>query len=240
MLRWNYWLIWNGSRWQRDLTGEVLRRAKATVRHIYAEAYQTADSDRRDALLAHAARSEAAPRLKAMVELAEFHLPVLPAAFDQQPWLLNVRNGTVDLRTGTLREHRREDLLTKLAPVVYDPDATCPRCVAFLTHIMGDNMELVAFLQRAAGYALTGDTREEVIFILYGTGANGKSTFLEVLRALLGDYARQADFTTLLVQRSDGVRNDVARLAGARFVTAVEAASGRRLDEALVKQLTGS
>ena len=97
---WNYWLIWNGIRWQRDLTGEVLRRAKATVRHIYTEAYQTADSERRDALLAHAARSEAAPRLKAMVELAEFHLPVLPAAFDQQPWLLNVRNGTLDLRTG--------------------------------------------------------------------------------------------------------------------------------------------
>ena len=173
------------------------------------------------------------------MELAKFHLPVLPAAFDQPPWLLNVLNGTVDLHTGILHEHRREDLLTKLAPVVYDPDATCPRWEAFLMRIMGDNVELVAFLQRAAGYALTGDTREEVIFILYGTGANGKSTFLEVLRALLEDYARQADFTTFLARRSDGVRNDVARLAGARFVTAVEAASGRRLDEALIKQLTG-
>ena len=236
---WNYWLIWNGIRWQRDHTGERYRWAKATVRHIYAEAYQAADSDRRDDLLAHAARSEAAPRLKALVELAEFHLPVLPAAFDQQPLLLNVANGTVDLHTGIFHEPQREDLLTQLAPVVYDPDATCPRWEAFLMRIMGDNVELVAFLQRAAGYALTGDTREEVIFILYGTGANGKSTFLEVLRALLGDYARQADFTTFLARRSDGVRNDVARLAGARFVTAVEAASGRRLDEALVKQLTG-
>jgi putative DNA primase/helicase len=236
---WRYWLVWNGSRWQRDVTGEIYRRAKDTVRYIRTEADQTTDSKLAQVLRVHAIHSESAQRLNAMVDLGRFHLPVLPDAFDQHPWLLNVANGTVDLRTGTFREARREDLLTRHAPVVYDCAATCPRWEAFLRRIMRDNLELMAFLKRAVGYTLTGDTREQVLFILYGTGANGKSTFLEVLRALLGDYARQSDFTTFLVRRSEGVRNDVARLAGARFVTAVEGDSGQRLDEALVKQLTG-
>jgi putative DNA primase/helicase len=130
-------------------------------------------------------------------------------------------------------------LLTKLVPVRYDPMATCPRWDAFLDQIMAGNQALIAYLQRAVGYALTGDTREQVLFLLYGTGANGKSTFLEVLRSLFSAYAAQADFATFLTRSYDTVRNDLARLTGARFVTAIEAGSGRHLDEVLIKQLTG-
>jgi putative DNA primase/helicase len=193
------------------------------------------------ALFRHAQGSQAAPRLKAMIELAETErsMPVLPEQLDTDPWLLNVRNGTLDLRTGTLRAHRREDLITKVAPVEYDPMATCPTWEAFLARIMGGNDAPITFLQRAVGYALTGTTTEQVLFFLYGTGANGKSTFLETIRAVLGPFAMQADFTTFLHQKYERVRNDIARLQGARVVASVEAEIGQRLSESIIKQLTG-
>jgi len=176
-----------------------------------------------------------------MIELAKSEpgIPVRPQQLDADPWVLNLSNGTLDLRTGQLGEHRREDLLTKLAPVAYDPEAQCPRWEAFLSGILAGDAELIRFLQKAMGYSLTGSTHEQCLFILYGTGANGKSTLIQTISALLGDYARQTPTDTLLVQRGDGPRNDLARLQGARFVSAVEVEGGRRLAEALVKQLTG-
>jgi len=127
-----------------------------------------------------------------MVRLARSE-PVIPVTvdkLDRNPWLLNVRNGTLDLRTGELRPHRREDLLTRLAPVDYDPDATCPTWLAFLDRITAGNQNLIQFLQRAIGYTLTGSARERVLFMLHGGGANGKSTLLETISGLLGDYAK--------------------------------------------------
>jgi putative DNA primase/helicase len=158
---------------------------------------------------------------------------------DADPWLLNVQNGTLDLRTGKLRKHRREDLMTKLAPVAYEAQAAAPTWEVFLHRIFGGDADLIRFVQKAVGYSLTGSTQEQCLFILYGTGANGKSTFLNVVSTMLGKYASHTPTETLLVNRSDGVRNDLARLQGARFVTAVEAEGGRRLAEAQVKQLTG-
>jgi putative DNA primase/helicase len=239
---WGQWFVWNGTHWVRDLDGEVMRRAKETVVSIYTEVNAVKDnSEQCKALLRHAQGSQAEPRLKAMIKLAESEreIPVLPDQLDTNPWLLNVRNGTLDLRTGTLRAHRRDDLITKVAPVAYDPDAACPVWQAFLARIMRGNEVVISFLQRVIGYALTGSIAEQCFFLLYGTGANGKSTFLETVRALLGAYAHQTDFTTFLVRSSDTVRNDLARLRGSRFVSAVEVESGRRLDEALVKQVTG-
>lgn len=166
-------------------------------------------------------------------------VPVSADQLDAAPWVLNVLNGTLDLRTGQLRPHAREDLLTKLAPVAYDPGALCPTWEAFLSRILAGDVELIRFVQKVIGYSLTGSTQEQCLFILYGAGANGKSTLIQSISALLGDYARQTPTETLLVQRGDGVRNDLARLQGARFVSAVEVEGGRRLAEALVKQLTG-
>lgn len=236
---WGQWLIWNGQRWVPDTTGEILRRAKDTIRSLYAEAAALEDDDKRTALARWAMRSESEGKLRAMVSLAESELPITPDALDTDPWLLNCENGTLDLRTGTLRPSRREEYLTKLLPVAYDPQATCPTWIAFLKTITGENPALQAFLQRAVGYSLTGQTTEQAFFLLYGTGANGKSTFIETLRTLLGDYAKQADFGTFLARPTGGAREDVARLAGARFVAATEAESDQRFSEVLLKQLTG-
>ncbi len=204
------WLIWDSSHWRRDETGEAERRAKATVRSIYDEGLAEPDgSVRRGSLIQHALASERAGAITNMLYLArtEPEIAARAADFDRDPFLLTVANGTIDLRTGKLQEpHRREDLITRLAPVAYDPDAECPRWLAHLKFVTKERQELIDFLQRAVGYSLTGDTREQCLFFLYGTGANGKGTTIRTLEALLGDYFRQADFSSFLERRLDGAR----------------------------------
>ncbi len=239
--RWKSWLVWDGQRFARDETGEIERRAKETVRHMYAQAGAVADDEARKEQVKWALRSESGQRLREMIAAArtEEGIAVAPAAFDADPWLLNVANGTIDLRTGTLREARRDDRLTKIAPVVYDPAARCPTWLGFLDRVMDGKAEVISFLQRAVGYSLTGDISEHCLFLLFGTGRNGKSTFVETLSAALGDYAMTTTTDTLLVRREGGIPNDLARLVGARLVSASESEAGRNLAEALVKQLTG-
>lgn len=239
--RWKSWLVWDGRRFARDETGAVERRAKDTVRAIYGEAADAVSDSDRKMLARWAMRSEAAQRIREMIALArtEDGIAIMPDCLDRDPWLLTVANGAIDLRTGTLRPAQRTDYVTKLAPVTFDPDATCPQWLAFLDRIMGGKAELITFLQRAIGYALTGDVSEHCLFLLYGTGRNGKTTFMETLAALLGDYAQTTPTETLLVRREGGIPNDLARLAGARLVSASESEDGKRLSEALIKQLTG-
>jgi putative DNA primase/helicase len=235
---WRKWLVWDGKRWVKDDTGEVYRLAKDTVASIYQEAASAPDDDTRKALAKHAMRSEAGARIKEMVDLARSDVPVTPDELDASPDLLNVLNGTIDLRTGELREHRREDLITKIAPTKYRPDAAAPTWEAFLERVLpGEDVR--AFVQRAVGYSATGDTSEQVMFINHGGGANGKTTCQEAIAAALGDYAMRAPTEMLLTKRSGGIPNDVARLKGARFVSASETEEGRRLAESLVKDLTG-
>jgi putative DNA primase/helicase len=236
---WGKWIAWDERRWRVDNTGEVKRRAKRTVRSIYGEATSIEDDARRREVGIHARKSEAGARIAEMIQLAASELPILPENLDRDPFLLNCINGTLDLKTGELHPHQRADLLTKLTPVEYDPAATCPQWNDFLHEIMGGSLELIGFLQRAIGYVLTGDTREQVLFMLHGAGANGKSTLLDVVLALVGDYGLQTDTETLMSRKKGGPTNDIARLRGARFVSTVETEEGRRLAEVLVKQLTG-
>jgi putative DNA primase/helicase len=235
---WGKWLVWTGVRWKRDDAGQVHRLAKKTVRSLYGEASDAEDEERRKAIAKHASRSEGADKIKAMLELARSEVPVTPDELDSDPWLLNASNGTVDLRTGELKGHRREDLITKLAPVEYDPNSAAPTWEAFLERVLPGE-ELRTFVRRAAGYSATGDTSEQVMLINHGGGNNGKSTFQEALSAALGDYSMRAPTEMLMAKRAGGVPNDVARLKGARFVTASETEEGRRLAESLVKDLTG-
>lgn len=225
------------------MTAEIERRAKRTVRAMYAlAASEDFDEDKGKALVKHALRSESHKAIGAMVALArsEPGIPVTVDELDRNPWLLNVLNGTLDLRSGELRPHRRQDLLTRLAPVAYEQSATCPTWLAFLDRIMGGNQDLIQFLQRAIGYTLTGSARERVLFMLHGGGANGKSTLLETVTALMGDYAKSTRAETLLVKTYDGgIPNDLAALKGARFVSTSETEDGKRMAEALVKALTG-
>lgn len=235
------WFVWTARQWERDQTGAVERFAKATTRTIYHEAAATDDKDLREKIATHAHRSENDARIKAMIALArtEAEVIVKQSELDADPWLLNVENGTLNLKTGELLPHRREDLLTKKIPIEFDPAATCPRWLCFLERVTAGNQDLIRFIQKAIGYSLSGSTREQVFFILHGTGANGKSTYIIVVSSLLGDYALQTRTETLMAKRGDAIPNDVARLAGARFVSAIETESRRRLAESLVKQMTG-
>ena len=219
------------------LTASRRKRLKPSI----ARRVALANISDRGNLARHALKSEAEGRLRAMVNLAktEPSIPVKQSMLDADPWLLNCQNGTIDLRTGKLLAHHRSNLCTKEVPIAFDSDAKCPTWIAFLGRVMADNRALVRFLQRAVGYALTGMTSEQVLFFLYGTGANGKSTFIETCRNLVGDYAQQADFDTFMPKEKGHPRNDLARLAGARFVAAVEAAQGRQLAENVIKQATG-
>jgi len=237
---WGKFLVFDTVRWALDQKRKIELLGVKTVQQIYAEAAQTRDKDTRKALADHAKRSESDSKRKAMLSSVKCLLPILPDQFDRDPWLLNVLNGTVDLRTGELRPHNREDFITKLAPVEYDAEAECPTWWKFLRRIFRDNFSLIEYVQKAIGYCLTGDTREQCLFLFYGLGANGKSTFLEVIQVLLGDYATQTNSETFMVKRhSSPISNDVADLRGARFVCAVEIELGRRMAEVLIKQMTG-
>jgi len=238
---WSQWLTWDGKRWARDETSEALRRAKDTVARMYHEAAAITDDSKRRELAQHATKSEYASRIKAMVTLAESEpaIAVTVDRLDTDPWLLNVENGTVDLHTGTLRAHNRDDLITKLAPVTFDADATCPTWDAFLRRVLNADDELIRFVQRFCGYMLTASTAEQCFVVAHGIGANGKSTLFNTIATLMGDYARRTRTEALLLKKHDAASNDIARLHGARFVLGVEAEAGRMLAESLVKSLTG-
>jgi putative DNA primase/helicase len=238
------WLVWNGQRWLVDDGAEVARLAKTAVRNIYIEASDSNDDSRRGILAKWAVQSENVRRIEAMISLARYEdgMAVAVADLDCDPWLLNVENGTIDLRTGDLKPHDPTNLITKLAPVIYDPDAECPAFDAFVERIFDSEVGLINFVQRAIGYSLTGSMSEQAMFIAHGKGANGKSTLLEAVRHMLGDYATHTPAETFLAKRGSGgaaASPDLARLRGARFVSAVEADQGRRLAEALVKEITG-
>jgi putative DNA primase/helicase len=235
------WFVWDGRRWKEDTTGEVSRRAKRTVAAMYAEAARTPDSESRKNLVTWAMRSEAADRIAAMMRLAESEPGVVVESeqLNSNPFLLTCLNGTIDLHTGTLQPHRREDLNTRLAPVEFDPNVQLDLWQQTLAFAFPD-AEVRNFVQHAVGYSATGDICEEKFFMLIGPTNSGKTTFVEAIKAAMGDYAATADISSFLVTRDDhGPRNDIARLDGRRFIASVEVEQGKRLAEGLVKLLSG-
>jgi putative DNA primase/helicase len=237
---WRTWLTWTGTHWQRDTEGLLERWQREQVMGLGAQLPHLGDSAAKD-LLAHIKSSLNTGRLKAAVEQAHtwegICLP--PSTFDAHPWLLNCTNGTLELTTGELRPHAPQDFLTKCLPMAYDPDARCPTWVQFLEKVLANNAELLLFVQKAVGYSLTGSTREQCFFLLHGLTKTGKSTFVNIAKALLGPYGTQADMSTFLHKDRETIRNDLADLAGMRLVSAIETDEGKRLAEALIKQLTG-
>jgi putative DNA primase/helicase len=183
------YLVWDSRRWAKDEGGgTVARLAQGVARGIHREAAEEADTDAQRRVSRWAVASQSAGRIKAMLELARPHLAVSMDRLDADPWLLNCQNGTLDLKTGELRPHDPLDYVTKIVPVEYDPDAEAPRFSAFLEEVLVDD-GVIRFVQRFAGYSLTGDTRERAMAILWGGGKNGKSTLVELLLTMLGDYA---------------------------------------------------
>nr|MDP9479407.1 phage/plasmid primase, P4 family [Actinomycetota bacterium] len=236
---WGKWLVYDGTRWRVDDRGAVVRLAKDAARSIFEEAKEAPGDEAAKRLGKWASSSLSESKLRAMISLAQSEpgIPVLPEEMDASPDLLNVLNGTIDLRTGELREHRREDLITKLAPVEYDPDAPAPAWTQTLERVL-PAPEVRAFFKKLCGYALTGGVSEHILPVLYGTGANGKSTILNALLEAAGEYGMQAAPDLLIAKRS-GHPTEVADLFGMRLVASIEVEDGRRLAEALVKSLTG-
>jgi putative DNA primase/helicase len=239
---WKKWLVWSGKNWQIDDGYLIHERGMQVIHGIYDDVLKTDDYRERMDIEKYAMQSEAMRRRKAFVEAASLiaGLNISSNDVDQNPWLFNVENGTIELKTGVFREHRRSDMITKIARVSYDDKADCPVWKQFVREIMNYNTELIKFLQTAAGWALTGDTSEQTMFILYGAGANGKSTFLNTIMKILGDYAIAASTDTFMKKNSEQISNDIARLRGTRFVTTAEAEQGKRLSEPLIKQITGN
>ncbi len=237
----NRWLIWEEHRWAPDSDGEVRRLAKKAARVRYRTALDIEDLDLRGKTASSAVRSESRQRLDACLALARSEHPIADSGmtWDPDPYLLGVANGVVDLRTGMIRSEHPDDRLTMQVPVQYDVKAECPRWQQFLHQVFQRDGELIGFVQRALGYSLTGSVREQVLFLCYGTGSNGKSVFLDMLRNVLGDYAMNIPFTVLELQQRPSLTNDLASMAGRRLVTFSETNESTRLNEARIKALTG-
>jgi putative DNA primase/helicase len=233
------WFVWDGRRWAVDEKGvEVQARAKDTALAIFDEIRKAPD---RDARMRHAKHSQSKSAIEAMIWLArsEPGLSARLTQFDADGWVLNVANGTLDLRTGQLRPHAREDLISNLIEVAFDPQAECELWDEFLWRVLDRNDELYAYLRRFVGYLLVGDTSEQSLHFLWGLGANGKTVFCEVLVRLLGDYAVAVSPDLIMLRRHSGIPNDVARLRGVRAALMNETSQGSRFDEAKLKDLTG-
>jgi len=234
------WLIYDGRRWSRHSKLQVAELAKQVARKMPSEVANYPAGQEQD-LLKWARKSESKERIAAMVDLAKTDERIIcyEADFDRDPMLFNVQNGVIDLRDGNLKPHHPELLLTKLAPVAFNAEAKCPTWIKALATWTANDEELQKYLQRACGYMLTGETRQQCVFLAYGTGANGKSVAINTVMGILGEYALQTPVETIMVKAGGGIPNDVARLKAQRMVVAMEGEAGQKLAESLVKAMSG-
>ncbi len=245
--QWGKWLCWDRKRWTLDDHLKIEALAKNSANRLWKDlsaeiAEGGLNGPDMKSMYGFARYSNNAGGIRAMVAMAksEPEVGISQAELDTDPWLLNVENGTLDLRTGKLRNHQRDDLITQLAPVSFDPDANCPVWERLLTVIFDENEDLIRYVQQLLGYGLTGVTSEHLLPFGYGTGANGKTTLIEAYMGMLGsDYAMKAPPDLLLARQGEAHPTERADLFGKRFVAAVETEAGKRLAESLVKELTG-
>jgi len=235
------WYIYDGMRWAEDKKGGIFPIAIATMEGLFAAALVLADERQRDQALRHALNSRQTKAIKAMLELARSLSPIAVSHdnWDQGVHLLNVQNGTLNLKTGRLLSHQPSRDITKLAAATYDPKALCPKWDHFLDTIFAGDPDLIQWVQRAVGLSLSGEVLEHVLFVCYGTGRNGKTIFLNVLQRLMGDYGQTADREFLLTRPNSEHPTGEASLVGARFVCSSETDSDRQFAAAKVKDLCG-
>lgn len=242
---WGKWLVWDGKRWKIDDVREVHRRAKCVADDIWVQwRAMKADisDDESSKILQHVKYTSSAYGIAKCLECAssEPNAQIVPPQLDSNPWLLNVDNGTVDLTNGELLPHRREDLLTKVSPTMFDAGVESPAWSKFLQDVFQDQT-LIEYMQRLCGYWSTGVVREQMLPVFFGTGSNGKTTFLNAICNTLGsDFAMKAPAGFLMSKRNDSHPTDKADLFGKRIVVNSETDDGRRLDEAMVKEITGN
>lgn len=225
------WLIWDGKRWKTDNKKEIERICNKVLRSM-----SKSDDELEQKWARICERRNI--RMNSLKDL----MPLVPAErteFDRHKYLFNVENGIIDLKDGKLKQHDRELHLSKISNVTFDETAECPVWLQFLNQIFKGDVELIDYMQRLVGYSLTGDISEQSMYFLVGGGSNGKSTFVNTIKNLMGDYGLQTKSDTFIKKKDQGANNDIARLAGARFVSAVESEEGEKLQESLVKTITG-
>jgi putative DNA primase/helicase len=236
------WILWNGRFWEWDIDGKIIDLAEDVLKSIYTEAAEAKEKDLREALARHAVKTESRRQIEAMLALALAQPEIRTGltVFDRDPYLFNAANATIDLRTGKARDFKREDYLTRISPTFYHPQAESPLFNTFINAITLKRTELASFIQRAAGYSMTGATREQCIFILHGPGGNGKSTFALTLTGVWGtEYTQQIKAEILCQSKYDNSEYHIAELCGVRIALACESELRRRLASALIKQWTG-
>lgn len=238
------WYYYNGKIWIIDQLGKIKTLTDKTIERMKDEAiFVPEDADEEEmkkAFSKHIKATRSSRGKTNMLKESEHLLPIQPSAFDKDKHLFNVQNGYLDLNTGTLQDHDKEKFFTKISNIEFTDKADCPMWIDFLNTIFDNDQALINYIQRAVGYSLSGSTEEQMMFILYGNGRNGKSVFLDIITELFGSYSTNIQPQTIMVkQQSSNANPDIAKLAGARLVTTTEPNEGVRLDEGLVKQLTG-
>ena len=241
------WYVYDGTVWQPDEGGlAVSELAKLLADRLYLFALEIKDEDTRNRYIKRVQKLQMRKNRRTMIEDAKSVYPLSMLSFDRDPMLFNCKNGTLDLRTLQFRSHDPEDFLTMLSGVTYDPDASCERWNKFIEEVMVDDSELASYLQRSLGYALTGDSSLECLFILYGaTSRNGKGTTMETYLKIMGDYGKTSNPEMLstkfgAVTTASGPSEEIARLAGVRFVNISEPEKRIAFNAALVKRMTGN
>ncbi|PEQ33389.1 DNA primase [Bacillus cereus] len=225
------WFIWDGKRWRIDNKKEIERITAKVLRGL------NKSEDESEMKWARMCERRNI-RMNSIKDL----MPLVPgerAEFDKHKYLLNVENGIVDLKTGKLQQHDRELGLTKITNIAFDENAKCPTWLTFLDQIFLGDKALIEYMQRLIGYSLTGDISEQIMMFLVGGGSNGKSTFINIIKDIMGDYGKQAKSDTFIKKKESGANNDIARLVGSRFVSAIESEEGEKLADSFVKQITG-
>ncbi|MDB5350170.1 MAG: hypothetical protein JWN86_1417 [Planctomycetota bacterium] len=239
---WGKWISFDGRRWSVNDLGDINQRGNRVIRAIGLEAVNEGNDDQRKRILRHALASESAARIAAMLKISATveGVPIAPEELDCDPYLFNCLNGTIDLRTGGLIPHRAEDLITQLCPLEYRPDAECPQWLGTLNLFFSGNPGLILYFQRILGYAMFGIVRDHILPVAYGIGANGKSTMLGTALGVFGtDYAMKAPPEMFMAKIGDSHPTDRADLFRKRLVVAIETEDGRKLNETMVKELTG-
>jgi putative DNA primase/helicase len=234
------WFIWDGRRWARDKSGLIYELGKDVALRLGDEAPLYEFDTERQAAFKWAAGSQSKSAIENLVALARSSLPISPDELDRDPHLFSTMNGTLNIQTMEFREHQQRDLITKLAGVEFYPDASCPQWVDHLNLVFSGDAEFISGFQEMCGYSLIYGNPEQLMFILYGTGKNGKSVTLETLAHVWGEYAVNVAPESLMKHKNnDQPRGDIARIAGARLVTSSEGEDGARLAESIIKMITG-
>ena len=235
------WLIWQGHRWQPDIDGSISRMAIEATRARFQDTIEIRDLETRKRAAKWTIDSENKSRIDAATGVAKNLLPIADSGnnWDANPMLLSCPNGIVDLTTGLIRDGKPEDRITMVSGVGYDLDARCPLWERFISEIFEENQELVQYIQKTLGYTLTGSVREQVLFLGYGTGSNGKSVLFSTIRAILGDYAYNAPATLFQRDTRSSSSNDVAAIEFKRFLMSSEILSATKINEQRLKKWSG-